>query len=166
MFFKNTIFYTFGQLLPKIAGIALLPLYTNYLSPEEFGIINAMVALELVLIVFFTATLERSVMRIYWDYKSQNEKKELIGSIIIMTLLIGFIMIFMLFIFSKSLNLIFISIPFFPFFVYAIMITFLKSFTLVLKAVLVVEKKSIYLFINFDFSIFDKCHYNHLFFSV
>ena len=38
--FRNSILYTLGNLLLKAFSFFLIPLYTAYLSTEEYGIIN------------------------------------------------------------------------------------------------------------------------------
>ena len=39
--FKNTVIYTLGNLLPQVVAFILLPIYSKYLSPAEFGIISS-----------------------------------------------------------------------------------------------------------------------------
>ena len=50
---KNTSYYSIGIILPKVAGFILLPIYTTYLSIEDFGIVAAMNVLYAFLIIFF-----------------------------------------------------------------------------------------------------------------
>lgn len=38
--FKDTVVYGMGSLLPKVAGIVLVPIYTRYLAPAEYGVIS------------------------------------------------------------------------------------------------------------------------------
>ena len=47
---KNTIVYTIGNSLPMAVTFFLLPLYTKYLSPHEYGIVGSMEAVK----IFFT----------------------------------------------------------------------------------------------------------------
>lgn len=43
---KNSLFYTLGNILPQAAGFVLLPIYTAYLDPKQYGIVNAMTVLS------------------------------------------------------------------------------------------------------------------------
>ncbi|GAB4284877.1 MAG: hypothetical protein Kow0068_10060 [Marinilabiliales bacterium] len=74
-FLKNTSLYTIGNIIPQIANFFLLPLYTNYLSPADYGIVQSMQVLSAILIVFFTLAIDRAVYRLYFDFKTENEKK-------------------------------------------------------------------------------------------
>lgn len=38
--FKNTAIYGLGSLIPKAAGIVLVPIYTHYLLPSDYGILS------------------------------------------------------------------------------------------------------------------------------
>ncbi len=39
-FLKSTAIYGIGGIALQLAGVVLLPLYVNYLTPEEFGILD------------------------------------------------------------------------------------------------------------------------------
>jgi O-antigen/teichoic acid export membrane protein len=139
---KNISLYFIGQIFPKIGGILLLPIYTMYLNPEEFGIINLMISFEFVLIIFFTLALDRSIVRLYWDYPNEKERKIFIGSLILVVFFIGLSMLSVLFCLKNYLLLIFKSVEFYPYFMYAIITALFKSYTLIPKSVIVVEKKA------------------------
>ena len=71
---KNTSIYAIGNILPKAAGFFLLPVYTRYLTPADYGIVSSMQVLSTILAVAFTLAIERSIYRLYWDYKTDNDK--------------------------------------------------------------------------------------------
>ena len=79
---KNTSIYAIGNIFPRIISFFLLPIFTRYLSPEEYGILNSMNLLGVVLSIFFTMAIERSVFRLYFDYKNE-ERKDFLGTIFI-----------------------------------------------------------------------------------
>ena len=45
----NAILYSIGEILPKGVSLILLPIFANYLSPDDFGILNYTVSLNLLL---------------------------------------------------------------------------------------------------------------------
>ena len=47
---KNTTIYTIGNILPQAAGFFLLPIYTKYLTPADYGIVSSMQVLSTVFI--------------------------------------------------------------------------------------------------------------------
>ena len=71
---KNTLLYTGGNLLISLSSFILLPIYTKYLSVSDYGIVNSMQILSSLLIIFYTLSFERSLVRVYHDY-NEDEKK-------------------------------------------------------------------------------------------
>ena len=139
---KNTSLYTIGNIVPQAAGFFLLPIYTRYLSPADYGIVNSMQVLNTILAVVFTLAIERSIYRLYWDYKTEKEKKDYLGSIVIALAGIATIVLALLFLFKGFVGLIYKSIPFYPFYVYAIMTAYFSVFGLVPKIYLQLQQKA------------------------
>ena len=139
---KNTSLYAVGNILPQIAGFVLLPIYTNYLSPADYEIINSMVVLQSILIIFFTLCLERSMFRLYWDYKTEADKKVFLGTITISILGTSIIFFILLFMFNQYVNNIFKTIEFFPFYAIAITTSLISTFSMVPKQLLMLNEKA------------------------
>ena len=117
---KNTSLYTVGNILPQIVGFFLLPIFTRYLNPSDYGIIGSMEVLSEILAIFITLAVERSIYRLYWDFKTDKEKEEFLGSIVLVLIGISTSVLILLFILKELVGLIYVSIPFFPFYAYAI----------------------------------------------
>ena len=77
---KNTLFYTIGEILPKILSFLLLPLYTRYLSPADFGVVSYTSSVTLFLSVFGTLALNSYVLRYYFIHKDEESRKKVIGT--------------------------------------------------------------------------------------
>lgn len=120
---KNTVLYTVGNLVISLASFLLLPLYTKYLTVADFGIVSSMQIFSSILIVFFTLSFDRSLVRVYHDYP-ESKKKEFAGTIFITIILISIIVLALCFTFQNLISNIFVSIPFHPFFSYTIVYTF------------------------------------------
>lgn len=140
--FKNTSIYSIGQILPKAAGFILLPIYTRFLTPADYGIVSSMAVLQTILAIFFTLCLERSVVRLYWDYKTEDEKKCFFGTIALSIAGLSLIILSLLFIFNQYVGLIYKSINFYPFFAYAILSSFIGVFSLVPKKYLMLKERA------------------------
>ena len=141
-FIKNTLFYTIGNFTSKAVNLLLLPLYTSYLSPDEFGIVNSIQVLSNILIIFFTFGLERSIYRLFYDYKTENEKKDFLGTISISILFISVFACAALFLLNNHVEKIYKSITFYPYYAYGILTVFFMTFELVPKISLQVEEKA------------------------
>ena len=134
---KSTSIYSLGQILPQAASFILLPIYTRYLAPADYGIVSSMAVLQTILVIFFTLCLDRYVFRLYWDYKTENDKKDFFGTITISIAVLSSIILLLLFIFNRYISLIYKEIDFFPFYVYAILSSFIGVSSLLPKQYLV-----------------------------
>lgn len=139
---KNTTLYTIGNVLPKAAGFILLPIYTRYLSPEEYGIVQSMQVLITILAIVFSLALERCITRLYWDYKTEEEKKEFLGTITISLTLIAILMLSLTLTLKGLVGRIYSSIDFYPFYLYAIFITFVLVLSFVPRIYLMVTQQA------------------------
>ena len=150
---KNTSIYTIGALLPNIGAFIFLPIYLKYLSPSEYGIVSSLHVLNAVLVVLFTLSLPRALYRVYYDYKSDSDKKVLMGTVFISVLVIATISVVLLFLFKNQVQNIYKSISFFPYFSYAILIVFIQAFHVIPSVFLQIKEKSI-TFISLSVSLF------------
>lgn len=96
--------------LQKGAGFLLLPLYTAYLSPEQFGIANVINASAAIYIMLFSLSLDDAVARYYFIYKSEKDKQSgFLGSIVIFSLVFSLLGFFGLYLFKSFFFNIFIN---------------------------------------------------------
>ncbi len=128
---KNTAYYTIGNFTTKAISFLLLPIYTSYLSPTEYGIVSSMQVLTNILLIFFTIGLEKSIYRLYFDYKSDKNRKDFLGTISISIAAISLLTLSVLFILNSQVEKIYKSIDFYPYYSYAILTAFLSSFEVV-----------------------------------
>lgn len=139
---KNTSLYSLGNILPQAAGFILLPIYTRYLTPADYGIVSSMQVLSSVLAVFFTMAVDRSIYRLYFDYKSDKAKKDYLGTITISLFFISISVLLLLIIFSSFVGQIYKSIEFYPFYLYAILTAFFAVFAIVPKIYFQLNEKA------------------------
>jgi len=78
--FRQTAIYSLGNLSSKVIGFILLPLYTDYLSVSEYGILAILEATSQILIGIFGFNLTTSMMRWCASEKSNSAQKEIISS--------------------------------------------------------------------------------------
>jgi O-antigen/teichoic acid export membrane protein len=139
---KNTLFYTIGSVLPQAAGFILLPIYAKFLSPEDFGIIGSMQALQTFLVIIFTLSIDKSVVRLYWDY-NEIKRKEFLGTMTITIIIISSVMMLLFYMSRSFIGDIFEKINFYPFYFYTALTTFISSFQLIPKKYLLLSERSI-----------------------
>ena len=142
--FTDSFIYTIGRILPQLIGFFLLPVYTFYLSTSDYGILNSMQVLSSILFIILTLALDRGVLRLYYDYNTEFDRKEYLGTITISIYFVSTIFLLLFFIFSGPINYIFKSIKFYPFYAYAIVGAYFQIFSLIPLIYLQIKKKPIY----------------------
>ena len=114
---SNSIVYTISGLIQKCFSFFLLPLYTAYLTPSDYGLtgISSTFINTMGFIVAFS--LFSSILRFFVDFKSNPDKlKRFYGTIIIFTFLSGIVFGLLLFLLRGTLSsAVFGGVDFFPF---------------------------------------------------
>ena len=64
---KHSAIYGLGGLVSRVLAILLLPLYTRYLSPSDYGAIETLVAASAVLVTLLRAGISSAFFRFYFD---------------------------------------------------------------------------------------------------
>lgn len=121
---KNTFIYSLSNLFHQAINFVLLPIYSKYLSPEQFGIVASMHVIQAFITILYSFSLEKSIIRMYWDYENEHDRNTYLGSVTISILFIATIMVGLSFSFKNQLNSIFSEIDFYPFYVLIILNTF------------------------------------------
>lgn len=127
----NSFYYTFSSFLVKAFGFFLLPVYTAYLSPDDYGITNLVHSFFLSVATFIVSfSLYAAIPRFYVEYKEDQEKvKSLFGSIIIFfTFIMGLLFFVVSSLFSKAIiKFLFAGIPFYPYVLIALITLLFQS---------------------------------------
>jgi len=94
----------------------LLPVYTAYLSPANFGVLNVVMSLSSILSIFILMSLNAAATRFYYLNTSEDYAKELWGTLVTIILLNSLFIGGVVLLFHRYLVDPFIGkIPFFPF---------------------------------------------------
>ncbi len=70
----GTLNYGAANVIAKIIGFFLIPLYTIYLSPEDYGVLELCASFSVFLVIFMRLGVPGSVNRFYFDYKDDEGK--------------------------------------------------------------------------------------------
>lgn len=135
---KNSIFYTFGNLLLKAFSFFLIPLYTGFLSPEEYGVLNLSTGFSSVMSMLLMLGLQYSVIRFYADYKEdKNKVARMFGSVITLISCLGIVFAALLIIFKDFWSPIFFEdLPFTPIVLLSIIIAVVQGLYTVYQDIL------------------------------
>lgn len=87
---ENSVLYIFSSLLVKAIGFLLLPIYTLFLTPEDYGITNLVMGFINVATFIVAFSLYSAAIRFYADFKDNHSKlKKFYGTIISFILITG-----------------------------------------------------------------------------
>lgn len=101
---KHSSVYGIGTIFAQAAGFLLLPFYTNYLTPHDYGV-AALVETSISIIAMVASLgLSQSVTRFYSEGKDEKDKKIVITTTYVITWLICIICIPILFFLSIPLS--------------------------------------------------------------
>jgi O-antigen/teichoic acid export membrane protein len=64
---RHSAVYGLGSIVARVLGVLLLPLYTRYLTPGDFGLIETLVALSAVLTALVAQSMKSAFFRFYFD---------------------------------------------------------------------------------------------------
>jgi len=80
---KHSSIYIFGMILSKAVSFILLPLYTRYLTPEDYGVLGLIYMTSDVLTMLLAMGLTASVLRFYSAEEIQENKNKVISTALI-----------------------------------------------------------------------------------
>jgi len=138
---KNTVLYSFGNIIPQVTGFILLPVYTYYINPSEYGIVSSMEVLSSILLIFFAFGFDRAAYRFYFDPDKSEKRKELLGTLFVAMVLLSLLQVGIVFSFSPLLGKTFTTIPFTPYYIFAIFTPFFTVFSLIPNTYFRVDEK-------------------------
>jgi len=77
-FFKHTVIFGVGGIIGQLVPFILLPLYTNYLTPSEYGVLDLIfVASEIISIVFLVGGIRLATMTFYKQAENEETRRRI-----------------------------------------------------------------------------------------
>jgi O-antigen/teichoic acid export membrane protein len=77
---KHTTIYGFGTILSKAIGFLMIPLYTHYLTPSDYGVLELLDITISVAAIFVGLGISTSIFRFYYQYEDKKNKNEVIST--------------------------------------------------------------------------------------
>ena len=132
----------------QFVGILLLPVFTRYLTPEDFGIISMVSLIITILALIYNPGLMSATMRLFHTLKSVEDQKILIGSAHRFFLFVPIIPIIIGLIFGENIfSILFKDFNFYPYGLLALLIAFFiqpgRMWTTLMTLLYKVEKTAI-----------------------
>lgn len=112
------------------------------MSTEQYGIVGSMQVLINVLVIFFSLGAEKSIFRLYHDCKNDEERKTFLSTVSWFIYVFAAGMVCVMLLLHNQMEKIYTSIPFSPYFIYAIGIAFVTEFEVAPRIYLQVTAQS------------------------
>jgi len=77
---KHTSIYALGNILSKMVGFFMIPIYTRHLTPADYGVLELISLVLTVMSRLLSLRLTAGMMRFYYEYDEPGEKKSLIST--------------------------------------------------------------------------------------
>lgn len=142
----GTFNYGIGNIASKLIGFLLIPVYTAYLKPEDYGLLEICSSMALFLIVFFRLGLPGAISRYYFDFKDDKEKlRNYVSTIhkflLTVDIIFGIILAVIFFLFDQKILK---GVPFNPFIILIILQVCFSSNSEIQKRLLRASENSRY----------------------
>ena len=133
---KHSFIYALGSAIQSLVGFLLIPLYTRFLNPSDYGRLEICNTLLLMLTVILSLGLASALIKVHErDCQTEEEKKKMIGTVFLFLIPEVLIFLTLLYFFSPNLAFIFLKG---------------KEFTSLIKLILITSIFAIFLSICFS----------------
>jgi O-antigen/teichoic acid export membrane protein len=75
---SQSVIYGLGGLVSRILAVILLPLYTHYLTPTDYGRVETLVALTTVLIILLRGGIQTAFFRFWFDADDEESHRRVL----------------------------------------------------------------------------------------
>ncbi len=87
--FRNLATYGLGDVATSIISLLLLPVYTSYLTPSDYGVIAMLLTVEASGKIVFRWGVDTAFMRLYYDCADQKARQRLASTLFIFLLVLN-----------------------------------------------------------------------------
>lgn len=119
---ENSLIYSGLQVLQKSVGLILLPLYTRFLTVDDYGVVAVINSVAAFLGVFYLLSLNGAACRLYFDFKDEQDKlNEFLSTILTFLLALSLVFTLILLLSGPSLLKPFLgSVKYYPYMLWAV----------------------------------------------
>jgi len=86
---RHSTTYSIANFLNRMVSFVMIPIYTRYLSPADYGILELITITLNILSIVLAAGITEAVSRFYFDYKETKDRNKVISVGLISFILLG-----------------------------------------------------------------------------
>jgi len=80
---KNSLVYMIGQALSRAVGFFMIPLYTRYIAPDNYGAMEMIEILSSILMITISIGVSDGMSRYYYSEKDIDKRNEVVSTVIL-----------------------------------------------------------------------------------
>jgi O-antigen/teichoic acid export membrane protein len=103
--FKHTSIYSVGSLLSKGIGFFMIPLYTHYLNPQDYGILDLLTVLVVLTAIIIQGGISAAIFKFYNTFEKEGDRKEVISTVLIFLVLMSLTSVAVLSTFADNISI-------------------------------------------------------------
>ena len=88
-FARHSAVYAVGNVINRLGAFLLLPIYTNYLSAAEYGVLELFYSVAIVISGVLSVGLSHATLRFYFEFKDEADRRALVSTNLLASLGIG-----------------------------------------------------------------------------
>lgn len=101
---KSSFVYGVGNFLSQFINVLLLPIFTAYLTPRDYGAMSVLAFISFILVPLFSLGSGTSIGICYYDAKNKDKKNVIIWTAFVLLVFSSFIMAILGFLFSSKIT--------------------------------------------------------------
>jgi len=119
---ENSLIYSGLQVLQRGIGFFLLPVYTRFLTPSDYGIVSVISAVSAFLGLLYLMGLNGAAYRFYFEFRDKPEEmKSFLGTVITFLLILSFVFTLFLLFFGRFIFHLFMgNVAYYPYIFFGI----------------------------------------------
>jgi O-antigen/teichoic acid export membrane protein len=80
---RHSMVYGLSNVLDRVVGFVMLPVYTRFLTPADYGIMELIYMTTSIISLVIGFGLEAAVSRFYFDYENESDRKRVISTAVL-----------------------------------------------------------------------------------
>lgn len=108
---KHSLIYGFSGILSRSIGFLLIPLYTHYLTPADYGTLELLDLTSYIVGMLSAMGIATSVVRFYYEFAEQEKKDQVISVALITVWAVSLLFFALSVIFSKHISIVVFNSP-------------------------------------------------------
>lgn len=145
---KFTFIYAVGSVLGKIVSIIMLPIYTRYLTPSDYGVLELISITIDVTSAILGLGLLNAVFRFYYKYESADDKKQVMSTAFVMLFCLTIMGIAIIFSVSGRLSGWLLNTPEYSYYIKIMALTMLFQSTITVPMMYIQAEQRPHLFVT------------------